>query len=1028
MRLSLILLVLVFPILPAHLAHAQSGIWEIYTYGNGDMLKGALDAIVAFSDLNNGGLTSAIKLVTLLALLNGLVAAGAGLLTGRSPFLLLPYTILIAGLLGSLSAIPATIILRDEIANTDDIIDHVPLPIAVIGSMTSTFGQKLTQKIEQAIQPVDIERFTLTGLGWGPRVIQATLKASPLDQTLLTDLDAFIRDCLIPDISQGYKTVQGVTSGKTVDDILGDTNPAIAILLPSQCNTLNFPLGCTPPPSGPDQRCPDAYSQSLNPRLTQAATDTDFLKTIAAQIGIPYSQVPSSIGDVHSQVLSISQDGLNLLKLRFVANQLLPSVQAYAAIGGQSAALTAWSLAEAQNQQVSSWLSTGMLLQQTLPVFHSALEFLFYAFLLFGIPIIVIRPKMLIDIGSTALWLQLWPLAYVFGNLFLYKQVEKISFMTDVDGLNLGLSYATTQPLQNTIQAAYAASGFPVMIGIIMIGGMIFGGGFALTKAVSMGPFGAGSGMGTGAALGNINIGNVNDGNISHNNLTENTVSRDNRTEQQTNIDRMHRQNVSGPLGSSTETSHGPEGNRSSVEQDYGTTKITTSQPDSDHPTTHAKTPFSEISSDKDKLHVKSQMTDATYSKAEEGSFQSQLNTATSKTSHEAEQTTQSTTSAVNHALNVSNQDGTRRDDAKTEGLQTTLREQYGAAIHKTLGSSDEFRNIRDQADAHAATGSLGAGGGVKFGAPGSALSAHIGVDGRNTITSTDGAGKRYDQTLTEKQSRDFNRQFAEETSHNEGLQHSLSELHAHTKDNQLGTSLNEMNQSQKSYNEAVTQENSVSGRLSHQGTTSESVRNDRFTQFAAQAYQEDTGRDLREDHNNRKDPDNQAAAIQYIDALGANLRDGDPATQKQWNQFSEAHPIAQTEAIKATIGVAEEGMSQPHPANAPPGADTEILAGTSTPTAPRMGAVSGQITRELQGAGARDEEIKDQAGHARYRTIGVPNASEMEKDQRKEEKTLVEGERNSGQQAAGVVREAGHQAVETGKTLGKEIKNTLFP
>ena len=88
------------------------------------------------------------------------------------------------------------------------------------------------------------------------------------------------------------------------------------------------------------------------------------------------------------------------------------------------------------------------------------------------------------------------------------------------------------------------------------------------------------------------------------------------------------------------------------------------------------------------------------------------------------------------------------------------------------------------------------------------------------------------------------------------------------------------------------------------------------------------------------------------------------------------------------------------------------------------MGVVSGQVASGLKGTKARDEEIKDQAGHARYRTIGVPNASEMEKTQQGAKKDMVEGERSSGQQMAVVEGEAMHQAVETGKQLGKEIKD----
>lgn len=488
--------------------------WEIDTYGNGEMLTAVFRGLALFAS-SGGGLTGALKLAALVGLLILLVSATAAALTGNRATFLFPYAAIVAGVVSTLSTITVPVAVVDRIAASSMVIDGVPLPIAIVGYFSSALGSRIIERVEQAMLPVDAERFMTHGLGWGPRVMQATLDARIQDPVLLHDLTTYIEVCVSESFNTGYKTVTDLSQGTTADRILGDTNPAIPFVLPSQIS----------PPD--NQTCLDAWNSVLSPKLTEHATSQGLLGTLALRLGLSsYAEVTSVIDEITPEY-QISQSAVELLRLRFAVNQLLPALQAMSAIGNQSAMVTAWALAEAQAQQTSSWLTTGLLLQQVLPVFYSALEFLFYGFLVIGIPLLLVMPRLLISILQTGLFIQLWPLAYVFGNLFLYTQTSKLAFFTGESQQGLGLSLAATQPLQEGIQNAYAASGFPIIIGVMILSGMIYGGGYAIQRAMLQGPWGAGGAFGTASALGNMSFGNVSYDNLSKGNIAERTLARD---------------------------------------------------------------------------------------------------------------------------------------------------------------------------------------------------------------------------------------------------------------------------------------------------------------------------------------------------------------------------------------------------------------------------------------------------------------------------------------------------------------------
>jgi hypothetical protein len=725
-----------------------STLWEIYTYGNGELLTSAFQGIALFA---SNGLQSALKMAALVALLAALFASIPAVLGGQQALLAVPYTALTAGIVGILCSpsFRVQVAIIDRVALSQTVVDGVPLPIAAIGYISSAFGERLAEKVEEAIYPVDYYgKFTESGLGWGPRVVQTTLGVNLLDLSLATDLDAYIRLCVIPDVQDGTKSVDQIVKTTTAEAMLGGTNPAIPILLPSQCNGDGLPSGCTPAP--PDQRCPDAVTQSILPRLGQASVDPALLALIAQQIGKSNpSDVLPSIEETVSDILGIQQDAVELLTLRFAANQLMPSIQANAALGGQNGILTAWAISAAEAQQTASWLTAGLLLQQVLPFFHATLEFLFYGFLLFGIPLMIVMPRIFPQVMGNALWLQLWPLAYVFANRILYSQALKAGLYSTQ--MNWGMSVAATQPITTTFNYAYAASGFPVAVGVLLLGGMIFGGSYAMTKVVQHAPWQVGAGMGTEAAMGNVSAGNVS---LEQATLAPHTevVGRDvlgNPAALETVGPRAH------PVSA---TSTGPLG-RSLAVGTGSATVLDLESPD------RVRLTLSEqgVAVQDPYLTYEVAQQEAVRSSAAAGTA---LSSATRSEASASATVSQQTAEAYQRLTSLSTSTGDTRASGLAQAVQRSSSRNVEYALRQAIGD----QQVHSELDARGVTGDLSFG----LKALGSGIGGSLQVQARGSD------GRSHTFALTQDQARSFAEHFARSTSRDETWRHSMAEAESY--------------------------------------------------------------------------------------------------------------------------------------------------------------------------------------------------------------------------------------------------------
>jgi len=977
-------------------APALAQAWEINTYGNGQMLLAVFNGLATFAG-PGGALPGALKMAALVGLLTLLVGlAGTALSTGRLAAAL-PQAAIVAGVMSTLSTSLVNVTIIDRVRQTADVVANVPLPVALIGYLSSAAGARITEQVEQAIQPVDAERFMSRGLGWGPRVTQETLNATIKDPNLREDLDAYIQICLWESFQRGDKTAETLLHRSNTDDIFGGTNPAIDIILPSQAQN--------PPAS---QNCPMAW-ENLSTRLSDHATSQEVLQYLAMQLNMPsYGDVLATITDAANDLLKVSISGAEALKLRFALNRLLPAIQSMAAIGGQSAIVTAWALAEAQAQQTSAWLTTGLLLQQILPVFHGALEFLFYGFTLLGLPLLIVMPRLLIQMAQTALWLQLWPVAYVFGNLFLYTQVQKVSLLTGDATQGLGLSLGVTPAIQGSIQSAYAASGFPIMIGVTMLGGMIFGGGYALQRAVMHGPWQAGGAFGSAAALGNVSVGNVG---YEQRTLVPDTT--------QLGLDPQGREaiihtrgNVARPIFQEFQTASGT----------FTLMDLSPTGPGS----FHFKAPGEfglDVTASGQGLQAYSAMFSQLGSQQSIATLENAYTQARTRAEQSGMHLATTTAETVDRFLRdtqgVSKQKGYEELTARREGL----RHAHQQVVQHALEKSGTYADVKRQLDQHQA----------QLGLTGE-LRTLINPSGGVLVMAIDSHGKEHELLkLTDRQSRQFTQSYAKEITKDTTFQKSLREFGSAASEKGLSVNLSDVQQRTKEYSQSISEQETAQQRLQTAEVYNRIAQRNLTADFLEFQWRQAGYTDTKlNDALRSADPNVRMAAQHFLEEQNKLLNEGGKKLDQAVLQFAQATQSPGARAIgdaraagEAHIGFVDRSVAgtgpqslddfrQQHYGDDPQRLDESRRAYGEDLQRPALVPLRDRVEGALaKGAGA-DTEKKAEEG--RTEANKVTSKDQMEKDLK--DKSQGVGDRTVLGESAAVLKEPFKEGLDTVKRL----------
>ena len=199
-------------------------IFEIYTAGTGYFLEKVFNAIRLV--MGGDGFVWLLKLSVIITFVT-LIAKSV---FDFNPKSLIHYFIKVTLITGILVAPVANVHINDTLPNQYGMkeglrkIDKVPIGLAAMSSLTSTFMNWVGDKYEESFSAVmPNESYDKMGVLFGSKIVADTLKARAVDPSIKSAFGSFLEECIIPDIDYGYTRKNGYIEKDLLEaeDMLG---------------------------------------------------------------------------------------------------------------------------------------------------------------------------------------------------------------------------------------------------------------------------------------------------------------------------------------------------------------------------------------------------------------------------------------------------------------------------------------------------------------------------------------------------------------------------------------------------------------------------------------------------------------------------------------------------------------------------------------------------------------------------------------------------------------------------------------
>jgi len=357
-------------------------------------------------------------------------------------------------------------------------ITDVPLAVAFIANMTSTFGYKLAEEYDNLLTPIDNNnKFSRSGLLFAHRLIDTYTNTVPVDPILTSNMRNLFSKCIYPEIARGNMTVSDfVTSTDIISEISSYAKPGRFV-------EKELPSGSTP--SKVIVSCSDLYSDVSGSLTT--TQEGDRIEKIMGMSQGSLGNMDTAVGDMMKITAGAAQKTRQTMAIN-VARRALQSEAVY--IDNQTLATMAYQ-DMAEQQQFNAYRSMGHLAGKTVPMMRGLVEAL--TIVLFPVvALMLLLPTFLVVVGTyvkVVLWIQLWPLLYAILNSIMVFYSRPIGSSVCLDGAGASLNNFTFSCLsaaQNYSTDMVAMAGF-LSISIPMISWMIVNGGGNIAASVATG-------------------------------------------------------------------------------------------------------------------------------------------------------------------------------------------------------------------------------------------------------------------------------------------------------------------------------------------------------------------------------------------------------------------------------------------------------------------------------------------------------------------------------------------------------------
>jgi conjugal transfer mating pair stabilization protein TraG len=493
--------------------------YTVYAYWNIQQLAQLFDAVAALT--GSGDYKTLIASAATLGFLMWIWGAATGKVD--NPIEFFKWFIILIVLHGILLVPKVDVSLIDRTGTQASTVrSNVPLGLAAMASMSSTFGDYLTRMFETVFAQPDDLQFSKTGLMFGSTLITKTNQVVPTTAAFRNDITNYMSTCVYYDISAGRLSADNIKNSTNLWATLG-TNPSNTLLIPLEGKST--PITCAEAYADLNHR----WTLEINNAATQYGRYLNPSAINAAAAGVLYK---AQINSAYGTLANISNDATQMLQQAMTINSMKTS-QMIAAQKLDSASSAMVNYAETQAAQSTNlnYLAMARMAEKAGPVVRNFIELIAYAVFPLLLVLIMMTPEkggtILKGYAMTLIWVQIIPALYAVLNFVMntvsIQNFSGISLASKPEGATAmitlnNIGQMTEQGLSDLALAGYLTLSLPAIAWALVKMGEV--GGAALFSSM-MSP----AQSSVGGAAGSVATGNLSQGQVSANNHSHDTMN-----------------------------------------------------------------------------------------------------------------------------------------------------------------------------------------------------------------------------------------------------------------------------------------------------------------------------------------------------------------------------------------------------------------------------------------------------------------------------------------------------------------------
>ena len=496
--------------------------YEVYTYGNGEVLDGVFNAIAMCMNGHTGTLFEPLKRM---ALILGAFWAAVAALGGDQVRVLTHWIVPMAIFMNVLFVPTTSVWIHDPITHYHQKVDNVPYGLAAFAGYISKIGYHITEEVEKVFTLPDDLRYQKSGFLFASNILQKAKSFHITNADLEENMRSFVGQCVLYDAMLGRKYT--IDDLRNTDDIWGlisqNPSPVRSFLWRDLKADGASQGGGGGGGRGSFRARPDIITcaegvAKIN-RLWAIELDRSanlFGKKIFGKNGLvnPKVELLKYLPLAYAQLGNIAMDASSIMKQQMMIYAVVEGVEANSTALGNAPNFAA---RRAYLQQRTTYETLGAMAGETLPIMKAVLEAIVYAFFLFVIPLCLLPSgyRFLMVWGQSLLWLQMWAPLYAVLNYIMTmaarsKTLDALS-MSNEAGVTIASSVGLTHMNADiTAMAGYLAMSIP-FLSLALVKGV----GSFVHMASHLGNVSQGSAS---MAAGEVTSGNLSFGNISEGN------------------------------------------------------------------------------------------------------------------------------------------------------------------------------------------------------------------------------------------------------------------------------------------------------------------------------------------------------------------------------------------------------------------------------------------------------------------------------------------------------------------------------